>query len=357
MTKATQFGKRSINIGAALTSLLLQIIFIIPYAVLKIIYNFIFGRRYSTSEYLKFDLSDFEGLQADRHEFKSKNNQTLVGYRYYLQSLKPKGVVVIAHGFSVGGQNGYMDVANYFVLNGYVVFAYDATGNDESGGKGIDGLPNGVIDLHYTLEYLKEINALKDLPVMLWGHSWGGYCVSCILNWHPEIKAVSAIAGFNCSSDMMEAKAVKFAGGLAKISMPIVKSIEKTKFGSYASASALDGFENSNAGIFIAHGDNDDVVPIAYGLDKYYKKYCDNPRFRFVRIANKGHTDILYSDGRNAYLEDFNKGADEFFCGRKPTDKEKAAYAKAKLNRTVYCDGLDKQLFSQIVDFYDSYLK
>ena len=40
----------------------------------------------------------------------------------------PKGVVVIAHGLGGGGQNTYMDLADYFTSNGYLVFAYDVTG-------------------------------------------------------------------------------------------------------------------------------------------------------------------------------------------------------------------------------------
>ena len=355
MTKRYTLKKKIIVASSVVAAVLLSFFLIIPYTVSAVVYSVIFTRRFSTTEYLRYDLTDFEGLQADKHEFQSENNQTLVGYRYSLESSRPKGVVVVVHGLGGGGQNGYMDVTYYFVKNGYDVFAYDATGNDESTGKGINGLPHGIIDLHHALEYIKEIDEFKDLPVMLWGHSWGGYCVSAILNWHSEVKAIASISGFNRSSDLVESYGAHYVGGLAKISMPYVNSLEKIKFGKYASATALDGFENSEAGIFIAHSSDDDVVPIKFGLDKYYKKYSDNPRFKFVRYENKGHTDILYSNERISYLEDFYDDAIEFL-GANATDKELTNYVKDNLNREIYCNGLENELFTQIVDFYDSYL-
>lgn len=356
MTKSYKLKRKIIILSAVLSAVLLTVFLIIPYTVSALIYGTIFGRRYSTTSYLRYELSDFDGLQADRYEFKSHDKQTLVGYRYSVKSSEPQGVVVIAHGLGGGGHNSYMDVAYYFVRSGYDVFAYDATGNDESGGKGVNGLPNGVIDLHYALEYLKEIDTLKDLPVMLWGHSWGGYCVGAILTRHPEVRAVASVAGFNCSSDLIEARGVQFAGEISKVFLPYVKSIERIKFGNFALATAMDGFARSDAGVFIAHSDDDDVVPIKYGFDIYFKKYSDNSRFKFVRYADKGHSDILYSYERINYMNDFYEAANAYFGGKIATDEERLEYVKAHLDRYVYCDGLDKELFSQIVDFYNSYL-
>ena len=51
-----------------------------------------------------------------------------------------------------------MDVADYLSSNGYLVFAYDATGNDESEGDAVNGLPQGIIDLDYAIRFIKESN-------------------------------------------------------------------------------------------------------------------------------------------------------------------------------------------------------
>ena len=81
---------------------------------------------------------------------------------------------VIAHGFGGGGHNSYMDVANYFASNGYYVFAYDVTGCDKSEGEGVGGVPQGVIDLDHAISFVEDNNEIPELPIMLFGHSWGG---------------------------------------------------------------------------------------------------------------------------------------------------------------------------------------
>lgn len=60
----------------------------------------------------------------------------LVGHLYESadESIEEKAVIVFAHGSGAGGQIGYVDIFNYMAQNGYYVFAYDATANDESEG-------------------------------------------------------------------------------------------------------------------------------------------------------------------------------------------------------------------------------
>lgn len=330
--------------------------FIVPFPVSAAILNVIFGHRIATAEYLRMNLDDFEDLRADRFEFQSNKAQTLVGYRYYSDEIDPNGVVVMAHGFGGGGQNGYMDVAYYFVQNGFDVFAYDATANDESEGRAINGLEQGVIDLHYALEYVKEIEVLKDLPVVLWGHSWGGYSVSAALAWHSEVKAIASVAGFNRATDLMEAQGVQMVGKIGKLGMPYVNCIERMKFGKYALSTAMNGFASSDAGVLIAHSSDDTVVPIAYGMDVYYQAYKEDPRFRFIRYDDRGHTNILYSEERISYDKMFNAQMEEYFGESSPTEADIEAYYKENLNREIYCNGLNKELFSEIVTFYYEYL-
>lgn len=351
----TKKKKKIITITSIVTAVLLLIIFLIaPFIIANVVYNSVFMQRYETAEYLRFELEDFDDLQADKYEFKSDKGQTLAGYRYYTTNSEAQGVVVIAHGFGGGGQNNYMDVAYYFAQNGYDVFAYDATGNDESEGDGTYGLPQGVIDLSYAIDYLNEIDELKDLPIMLWGHSWGAYSASAVLNYHPEVKAVAAVAGFNRSSDLLKAQGAEMIGkGAINFLMPYVNSIEKIKFGSYASATAVNGFDNSSASVLIAHSSDDTFVPAEYGYDIYKKRYSDNSRFTFVTNDYKGHSNIIYSDEYIDYIADFNRQLEGL---QDAAYDEKVAYIKANLDRTFYCNGLDKDLFNSILDLYNSCL-
>ena len=319
-------------------------------------YDSVFNVRYETTEYLKFYLNDFDGLRADRHEFISNDGIKLVGCRYYVEDVKAQGVVVIAHGFGGGGHNSYMDVAYYFTRHGYDVFAYDATGNDESEGKGVNGIPQGVSDLRVAIDYLQKIDEVKDLPIMLWGHSWGGYCVSAVLNFHPEVKAIASIAGFNRSGDLIKAQGQQMVGGIIGFMMPYVNAIERIKCGKYASATALGGFSNSECGVFVAHSSDDTTVPIEYGYDLYYKQCAGDKRFEFIRYENKGHNNIIYSDAYRNYLADFNEEFHDYFGRWDPPLEDRAAYISEHLDREIYCKGLDTELFDRILNFYNSYL-
>ena len=98
------------------------------------VYNENFDRRFESYEPLMMYVDDFDGLQRTKYEFPSNKGQMLTGYMYAADE-NPKGIIVMAHGFGGGGHNSYMDCANYFAQHGYWVFAYDATGNDESEGE------------------------------------------------------------------------------------------------------------------------------------------------------------------------------------------------------------------------------
>ena len=98
--------KKKIIIASIVTAVLILIVFLVaPFTVGAILYNSVFNVRYETTEYWKFNLDDFDGLKADRHEFTSNNGIKLVGYRYYVDRVDAQGVVVIAHGFG-GGVGG-----------------------------------------------------------------------------------------------------------------------------------------------------------------------------------------------------------------------------------------------------------
>ena len=174
-------------IAGVILSLLILAALILPTPLAMSVYNDNFGKRFTTGEIYAFRVEDFDGLSCEKYTFTSDKGQKLTGYKYYRSSESPKGMVVIAHGFGGGGHRSYMNIADYFAGNGYWVFAYDATGNDESEGDVVGGLPQGIIDLDYALRFVKS--EFEGLPIVLWGHSWGGYSVGSVTKLHPDVKA------------------------------------------------------------------------------------------------------------------------------------------------------------------------
>lgn len=77
---------------------------------------------------------DFSGLQCDEYTFPSDKGQMLAGY-LYSSGESQRGIVVIAHG--------------------------------------VGGVPQGVLDLEYAISFVEANDDIPDLPIVLFGHSWG----------------------------------------------------------------------------------------------------------------------------------------------------------------------------------------
>ena len=81
--------------------------------------------------------------------------------------------------------------------------------------------------------------------------------------------------------------------------------------GKYASSTAMDGLEKTDASILVLHSADDNVIGIEYGYDRYYEKYKDDPRFTFIRFEDRGHNEV-FNDPDNTYIDEFNAEFDKW---------------------------------------------
>ena len=309
------------------------------------IYDSIFPRIQSREPQIR-RLEEFPGLEREERYFCSNQGQKLAGYIYKKKALQPRGVVIIAHGLGVGGQCVYMDAADYFTSHGYLVFAYDATGNDRSEGDSGIGMEQGIIDLSHAIDYVEKDGCLGKYPIVLYGHSWGAYCVGAVLLDHPEVKAVVAIAGFNSSTEWLRyaVEADDPSGNLAVLKQ-YVPLIEQMKFGKYADYTALDGFSHTQAGIMIIQSSDDRNVPPAVGYDLYAEKYGQDPRFQFQLFKDRGHLYLFYTDAARDY--DLQR-VDEL-------NATLTAYGKTHAFDKAVGYAMDSVLFAGIREFFDKH--
>ena len=324
-----------------------------PPVATTIMFDKMFGHHINTYDPIYFSIEDFPGLKREHHEFISDKGQKLVGYIYYRDGIEKTGLVVLAHGYGGGGQRTYMDCTNYLCLNGFYVFAYDATANDESEGDDIGGFPQGIIDLNHAINYVTSLKEYKDYPLFLFGHSWGGYSVCNALKDNPKIRAVVALSGFNNSSELLKIRGEGYGGNSADTLYPYIMNYEQGKFGKYARYTALNSFANSTAPVFIVHSGDDDVVPYIAGYKKYYEKYKNDPRFTFVLYENRGHGTVYYNEEGVKYTLDFENKWNKF-NKKNPTDEEKLKFVSENINREYWANRIDKELFKQIVNFYNA---
>ncbi len=354
MRNQTKRNKRKIIIVTAAAIVLAVPLIILPVTSIAV-YESIFGTRYETVSWMAFSPEDYEGLQVERSDFPS-GNVTLAGYQYSKAAEKIKGVVVIAHGLGGGGHNTYMPFVDYFTSNGYDVFAYDARGNDNSGGE-VEGIPQGLIDLDNAIRHVESLAEYRDLPLVLFGHSWGGYAVGNVLNMHPEVRAAVIVAGFNRSGDLLEYQGRQMAGNAVGVLLPYLNLYERIKFGGeYTSVSALSGMESTEAGIMVVHSKDDTTVPTRYGYDTFYKAFGDSDRFTFVLYEDKGHDYLFYSEDAWAYRERLNADYRRYVegHGREYSAETKEEFMNGYLDKKR-CFAPDPVLMEEILRMYDAY--
>ncbi len=341
-----------IIVGIILILLILAAI-ILPKPIAMYVYNDNFGKRFTTGEIYAFRVEDFDGLSREKYTFPSDKGQMLTGYKYYRGSEAPKGMVVLAHGFGGGGQRCYMNIADYFASNGYWVFAYDATGNDESEGEAVGGLPQGIIDLDYALRFVKS--EFGGLPIVLWGHSWGGYSVGSVIKLHPDVKAAVIVSGFNESLDMLETEGRKIVGNVIDFVLPVFKKHEQKTFGEYASMSILNSLASTEVPALFVHSEDDEMIPVEISFDRYYEQFSGDERFSFIRYKDKGHNFIFCSENRKAYVEEYNKGANAYTesMGGTLTEEQAAAYIRENFDKKKGFE-LDAELMAQMLEFYNN---
>lgn len=264
------------------------------YLAAAAMYKKSFNYRCTTTASNRYDIESFPTMTASRHTFSTRQGHQLVGYLYgSAEGAAPKALVVFAHGLGAGGQCSYLPIFDYLVQNGYCVFAYDATGNDESEGEAIGSLIQGYIDMDYAATYAQELEETAGLPLILMGYSWGALSAGNTLNTHPEAAAVVTIAGWNRARDLVDDSTRQKLGKAADLVMPFISLYEFVTYGKYASSTAMKGFERSDCGVMIIHGELDGTVPIELGYDIYAEKYADDPRFTFLRYSDRGHVNIL----------------------------------------------------------------
>lgn len=336
-----ELAKGAINVGKEVS----------PYIIVGEIYKKMFVRK-TSNPLLCYDVSGYPGLQNESYKFASNKGQLLQGYMYYYNGNENKTIIVFAHGYGGGGHKTYLNFIEYLARNGFLVFAYDATGNDESEGETIGGFPQGIIDVTYAINFVKNINKYRGLPICLCGHSWGAYSVCNAPNWNPEIKAIVALSGFNQPGGVMKAHASEFGADSQENVIHALDTYDAYKWGQWGESTAVKALSKTNAKVMIVHSLDDRTVPISCGYDVYYKEFKDNPRFTFIRYRNKGHGTVYMSKEGKKYFDSYIKGYKKYSKAKGVTKEEKDQYIITHLDRQKWLNLLDESLMNKIVIFF-----
>ena len=329
---------------------ILAVVFLVVFPILTIvIYNKTFGMRYEERRYESYQVTDFEGLQVERCYITANKGHKLSGYKYSRTKETPKALFVMVHGLC-GSHKNYLDICNLFASKGYAVFSYDATGSGESEGSKVGSFAQGLADLDYVLNYVKKLPEYKGLPIVLMGHSWGGFCVSNILNFHPDVKAVVSVSGFDTAACLLKQVSEEKMGKATTLLMPYINVYEKLCWGKYAGTSACNGFANSKAKVMVIHSSDDPTVFTENGYGRYYEKFANDERFIFKMYSDRGHSYPVNSDAGRARRTEIKQGY--FKAVEEGGNEAGESYIKSHMDRTG-CKELDMDLMQEIETLFE----
>lgn len=175
--------------------------------------HMVFGTRCDGDPSLRyFTHEDFDGMRAQPVSFPSDRGQLLRGAVYTCgRDETPVGLVVFAHGMG-GGHLSYMTEIHTFAAAGFAVLAYDNTGTCASDGKKLVGFYQAVRDLRCALAFVRGRQDLSRLPVVLAGHSWGGYAVCQSLAYAGD--AVSGVVALSAPESVSRTICDMMSGAL-----------------------------------------------------------------------------------------------------------------------------------------------
>lgn len=288
----------------------------------------------------------YPSLSRERVEYKGNKGQVIVGH-WYTTTQQQHAVLVFAHGFGCGGHTVHMSALNYFAQKGYAVLAYDATGCDESATRDVGSFPQGVADMDYALRHAKASKYGK-LPIVTMGHSWGGYSVGSVLEYHPDVVAVAMMAAVNSSGDQLMAGMTKKMGKKSYIFKPFLKVAEWLHAGKYNRSSCVRGMSKSDATCIVIHSMDDATVPVPFSYDIVYKHHKNRPNTVFVPLDGRGHGFVYNSDACREYYEQVGKVSSCYFSRKGCGD----TLGELDIDKARYFE-IDTEYFDRVLAIYE----
>jgi pimeloyl-ACP methyl ester carboxylesterase len=295
---------------------------------------------------------DLEGeYPRELVNFESGDN-LLQGYVYGVG--QDRGLVVVAHGIG-GGADSYLAQISYFVDQGWCVFAYDATGSFDSEGKSTRGFPQGLFDLRAALDFIEGEERFSSLPVLLFGHSWGGYAVANVLHFGYDVAGVVSVSGADSSLEMIIEQGRRMMGGFIDFQSPFLWLYEWFLFGNVASLRGSEAVFLSGVPVLVVHGRDDEFV--SYDGASLYSKVegSSEGNIRSLLLSEpgrSGHSDLFDSLSSLEYIEGINVVYGELYeeyDGKIPYEVEQGFYAGVD---RFLANGLDLGLMGEINGFF-----
>lgn len=259
--------------------------------VLKVSYFDVFNRRLKDYQPVYNELiKKHPDFKHHPHSYINNDNNKIQGEFYYYDLEHYHGLIINAHGMD-NCKETQLARLEYFARNGYLIYSYDNTGVGESEGKNIVGLGHSVIDLRNTINHLATIKALQPMKWALYGHSWGGYAVSCVSNYQldHDISVIISKAGFNSVYDEFYFLGSQKFGKLTKLFVGPIMFFENLRIKENKNKQSVDGLDKTKAHVLIMHSYDDPTVGFSITMKKYFPRLANKENITFKFFQDRGH--------------------------------------------------------------------
>ncbi len=229
---------------------------------------------------------------------------TLRGYVY--KAANPKGFVVFRHGIT-SEHADYLALICALVDRGWTVFAYDAIGCGISDGNYVKGMAQSPLDVGAAVDYVRESGLVGDLPLILWGHSWGGYGVAAALDIVSNADACITMSGYNSPVGVLMEFVGRKMGPVGITQYPTMWLNNWLTFGADGDRTALAGINKADVPVLIVHGTDDKVVEYDGSSIIAQRNRITNPNVEYLAMdeaGRNGHNSYFYATEANEYLND-----------------------------------------------------
>ncbi len=293
-----------------------------------LILTFGFRRRSDNDPHLKyFTAGDFADLDAEAISFQS-GKHTLRGFIYTPKGQTPARLLVFCMGIGAG-HHAYMHVIRALAQHDYRVLAFDYTGAELSDGKYINGLPQALKDLKAAFANIDQDASLKDLPMDVLGHSWGGYASGIAPLLSSKVRRIVSISGFNSVPSILVA-----VRPYMKIFEPFIDFANLIKFGRYGVMDVIGSIKKSTIPMLFITGAKDPFVKPSAHFDKYRFAAVEKPQVEFIMDSDKGHNPYLTQEGEAYFVKTIK--------AKKGYDKESSSPESQ-----AFYQGIDYELITQ----------
>lgn len=261
-------------------------------------HDIVFGRvdygQYDSEHNLLYSDLDKTQYPRDIVQIQSGEN-VLTGYLYGADN--SNGLVIISPGHADANDIKLYEIT-YFVDNNWKVLCYDYTGCYNSQGSNMIGYTQSVHDLDAVLTYIDSSNDYQNIPIVLFGHSLGGYASAAVLQYSHSVKAAVIASGFDTPKEQWTYSIERYTGDFHYLLKPFTAMFIYFKYGKERNLSAVDGINSVDIPILVISGTDD----IFYGGDSpIYRKRNNitNPNciFEYKTESNhNGHYDYFLTD-------------------------------------------------------------